>query len=325
MAKSTKIYFPETLQGIVESKGSIPVGVEIPVVIRIRAFRPDKNYQEDEPIYEVFLPVPTALNNSYAVEFENLEIGVIGEMLGGLVNAASKFDGFGDDGKSFITEEIPDAAAALGEGVIKAGARFLDTVGALSIPKRKFGFSFNKFSEMSVSKPSNRTFSFSFDLAPSSKSEATVAENIVKIFKLGMQPTTEPFGQANPFSGGQGSLGAPKTTFQTVYRNPLKYVIDFNFKGKSGYNKLFKTAPCFITSFNVNYHRAGAPSYLVDGQPTMMSIDLSMTEIFPLNRDSLAEIEGINELGPGTTPDDLTITPLDLLNPGDERLFGSEA
>ena len=290
MAKSTKIYFPETLQGIVESKGSIPVGVEIPVVIRIRAFRPDKNYQEDEPIYEIFLPVPTALNNSYAVEFENLEVGVLGEILAGLISSASKF---GDPNKGF-GEELGDAAAAAGETVIKAGARLLDSVGALSIPKREFGFSFNKFSEMSVGKPTNRTFSFSFDLAPSSKSEATVAENVVKLFKLGMQPTTEGATDKS-ISQGQGALGAPNTTFQPIYRNPMKYVIDFNFKGESGYNKLFKTAPCFITSFNVNYHRAGAPSYLVDGQPTMMSIDLSMTEIFPLNRDSLAEIEGMDE------------------------------
>ena len=290
MAKSTKIYFPETLQEIVESKGSIAVGVEIPVVIRIRAFRPDKDYQTDEPIYEIFLPVPTALNNSYAVEFENLEVGVLGEILSGL---ADSFGKFGDPDKGFIGE-LGDAAAAAGNSVVAAGARLLDSVGALSIPKREFGFSFNKFSEMSVGKPTNRTFSFSFDLAPSSKSEATVAENLVKLFKLGMQPTTE--GTLNTaIAQGGASLGAPDSTFQPIYRNPMKYVIDFNFKGESGYNKLFKTAPCFITSFNVNYHRAGAPSYLVDGQPTMMSIDLSMTEIFPLNRDSLAKIEGIDE------------------------------
>ena len=290
MADDNKIYFPETLKEIVESKGSIAVGVEIPVVIRIRAFRPDKNYQTDNPMYEIFLPVPTALNNSYAVEFENLEVGILGEILSGLAGSFSKF---GDPDKGF-GEELGDAAAAAGNSVVAAGGRLLDTIGALSIPKRKFGFSFNKFSEMSVGKPTNRTFSFSFDLAPSSKSEATVAENIVKLFKLGMQPTTE--GEVNTtIAQGRASLGAPNTTFQPIYRNPMKYVIDFNFKGESGYNKLFKTAPCFITSFNVNYHRAGAPSYLVDGQPTMMSIDLSMTEIFPLNRDSLAEIEGMDE------------------------------
>ena len=83
----------------------------------------------------------------------------------------------------------------------------------------------------------------------------------------------------------------------------MKFTVDFNFRGLVS-NKIFKTAPCFITSFNVNYHRAGAPSYLVDGQPTMMSIDLTMSEIFPLNRESLRDIEGLGEIAKDAGPTD---------------------
>ena len=186
MAKAKKIYFPSTLQTVVESKGaSIPEGVEIPVVIRFKAFKPDANFQTEEALYEVFLPVPVALNNSYTVDFENLEVGVFGTILAGLSEAVGKIDG----DKDFFG--VGEAFTAASDTTLTAGARLLDATGALTPAKRKFGFAFNKFSEMVVSRPGNRAFNFSFDLAPTNKEESTIVQQIINLFKLGMQPTTD--------------------------------------------------------------------------------------------------------------------------------------
>ena len=140
-----------------------------------------------------------------------------------------------------------------------------------------------------------RQFSLSFDFAPEDLEEAETATNIIKTFKQGMYPTMDSLpGLDADIISGQGSAGADVSQFKPIYRNPLKYLIDFNFIGKQGkeYTKLFRTAPCYITALNTNYHRAGAPSYLPDGTPTMSSIDLTFAEIFPLTRESLAKLEG---------------------------------
>ena len=318
MPRAQSIYFPSTLKSIVESGGATPSGLDIPVVIRIKAFKPDANYKNDPALYEVFLPVPVALNNSYNINFDNLEVGIFGTILAGLSEAA---------GKLSADQGIGEAFTSLSDSVLTAGGRLADSVGLLTPAKRKFGFSFNKFSEMVISRPGNRSFNFSFDLAPSNKEESASINNIVNLFKLGMQPTTDVSLAATRGARTQSSSGfSDDLLFRPLYRNPMKFTVDFNFRGVES-NKIFKTAPCFITALNVNYHRAGAPSYLTDGQPTMMSIDLSMSEIFPLNRESLRDIEGLNSSdiakNAGPTDNLAGMNLVDLLNIVDDESEGS--
>ena len=275
--------------------------LDIPMLVRIRAYNPTDSVgspvkSPGDPLHEIYLPVPVALSNAYNVEFDTLGVGGFGQIIQGVIGAVTEVS----DG------EFSKGFSELGAGFLSGGARLLDEMGALNLVKRKYGFSFNKFNEMSISKPSNRTFSLNFDFAPSSKEEANTVDQIIKLFKLGMHPTSESLaGHTTTVTEGAASGGAPESTFNPIFRNPLKYVIDFVHRDKrdTEFTRLYKTAPCFITSMNVNYHRAGAPSYLPDGEPTMSSIDLSFTEIFPLTRSALAEIEGFsNNIGSVSDP-----------------------
>ena len=242
-----------------------------------------------EPKQIFYLPAPVALSNAYGIEFETLGVGAIGQLISGLITSFSSDGGIGD------------MAAKAGSAVATAGTRLLDDIGAANLFKRKFGFSFNKYNELSIGKPNLRTFNLSFDFAPFSQEDAANAEKMIKLLKLGMHPTTEQFlkgtDDANPVEAGQGSAGSDPSLFNPIFRNPLKYVIDFIWRGQKNkdYTKIYKTAPCFIAALNVNYHRAGAPSYLPNGEPTMSSIDLTFNEIFPLTRDALRQVEGIKE------------------------------
>ena len=290
MAKPEEFYFPNTLRSVVAGDDNFEL--DVPVVARIRSYDPsaavgDPLNSKAKPKHVFHLPAPVALSNAYGIEFETLSVGAIGQLIQGVIGA-SQADSFGD------------AVTEAGSAIASAGTRVLsdlaDAAGA-NIFRRKYGFSFNKYNELSISKPNLRTFNLSFDFAPFSRGDAQTAEIIIKLLKLGMHPTTEKFlaGDSTSVTEGQGSLGGDPSLFNPVYRNPLKYVIDFIFRGRKDkeYTKIYKTAPCFITALNVNYHRAGAPSYLKGGEPTMSSIDLTFNEIFPLTREALQKVEGV--------------------------------
>ena len=307
-----KIYFPTGMQSVVG--GTEADNFDIPMLVRIRGYQPTANVgnpinssEASNPVYEIYLPVPVALSNAYNIEFDTLGVGGFGQIIQGLIGAVSEVA----DGN------FSGGFEALGDGFLSGGARLLDEMGALNLVKRKYGFSFNKFNEMSISKPSNRTFSLNFDFAPASKGEANTVDRIIKLLKLGMHPTSESLGggSGTSITSGGGANGAPNSTFNPIFRNPLKYIIDFVHRGKKDkeFTRLYKTAPSFITSMNVNYHRAGAPSYLPDGEPTMSSIDLSFTEIFPLTRSALEEIEYGANLSEGNRQGIGTIAPTEPL------------
>jgi len=289
-----KLVFPEKLNGAISNVES--AGLEIPTIVRIRSFQPtaavgNPENIEIDPIHEIFLPVPIALSNNYGVQFDTIGLGAIGQILSGVLNA---FNG-GDVG-------------SIGGGVFGGAARAADAIGLLDPLKRESGFSLNKYNELSINAPNMRTFNLSFDFAPGSEKESNTATKIIRALKIGMHPTTEDFvlnvetltegGNESTLTSGQGGLGGNLGSFRPIYRNPLKYIVDFVFRGMNsehGYSRLFRTAPCFISNLNVNYHRAGAPAYLPNGTPAMQSIDLTLQEIFPLSRDALMEVESLHQ------------------------------
>ena len=282
-----RMVFPESLNVVLSDQ--IPLDVDIPSVVRIRAFLPtdavgNPNKIDVEPQQEIYLPVPIALSNNYGIEFDTNELGAIGQIISGVL---STFSG---------------NAAGAGSGLLGGALSAANALTLLDIPKRELGFSLNKYNELAISKPTMRTFNLSFDFAPKNPRESQMAKKIIHSLKVGMYPTTEEFtgGGVTELQEGQGSLGGEDLgLFKPVYRNPLKYIVDFLFQNQET-NSLYRTAPCFITNLNVNYHRAGAPSYLPDGEPTMSSIDITLGEIFPLTRTAITQIEGIS---PTLTPD----------------------
>lgn len=293
-----KLVFPKRLNGALSNAES--AGLEIPTIVRIRSFQPTaavgnpNDISDGDAIHEIFLPVPIALSNNYGVQFDTIGLGAIGQVLSGVLNA---FNG-GDVG-------------SIGGGILGGAARAADAIGLLDPLKRESGFSLNKYNELSINAPNMRTFNLSFDFAPSSEEESNTAVKIIRALKIGMHPTTEDFvfntetdedenGEAAAtLTSGQGGLSETELgSFRPIYRNPLKYIVDFVFRGMNsdhGYSRLFRTAPCFISNLNVNYHRAGAPAYLPNGTPAMQSIDLTLQEIFPLSRDALMEVEALGQ------------------------------
>lgn len=254
-----RIYFPETL---LNNDGPD----SHPSIIRFRAF----DRQNDNANVEILLPVPIALNNSYAVQFDDLESGLLSKSIQETVGAAQNFSS--DIGLGTFVNEFGDAAGAIGIG---AGAALL---GNFDAARRIGGFSFNKSGQLTINRPSNRSYNFRFEFIPKNRSEAKTVQTIIEMFKYAMHPPV------------------PDASENFVYLNPARFLIDFLYNpGQSENTKIFSSYFSFLTGFEVNQHNAGAPSYYENGVPTNRSISLSFQELSPLNRQNIQALEPVSD------------------------------
>jgi len=253
----TQLIFPETLL-------SSDRGEQNPSIIRFKIY--DKNNTSADA--EILLPVPIALTNAYSIQFDDLEAGLLAKSIQETISSFSKdqslFDAFAES-----TEQ--NAAGAL----TALGAQF-DTA------RRFSGFSFNKSGQLTINKPSNRSFSFRFNLVPKNENEAKTIQKIMDVLKYSMYPPV------------------PSSGENFVYLNPARFTIDFLYNpGQKQNNKLFSSYFCFLTTMDIDQHAAGAPSYYADGYPQNRAFSLSFQEISPLNRQNLQDLEPPGDSGAG--------------------------
>ena len=229
-----------------------------PNIIRFRTYATGSDVSN--PTATIILPVPLALSNSYAVQFDDLESGVLNKLL----NEAAKDDNF--------LKILGDAATNFGEEIVSR----------LEAVRRTGGTNINKNNQLTINRPSNRSFSFRFSLVPNNDKEAENIQDIIDIFKYAMHPPTEDT---------QGGFG--------VFYSPARFLIDFFYSpnnmttgtpGKQN-QKIFSSYFCFLTSLEVNQHDAGSPAYHKDGVPQNRAISLSFTELSPLSRSNIQKLE----------------------------------
>ncbi|HCT53019.1 MAG TPA: hypothetical protein DF712_11225 [Balneola sp.] len=121
--------------------------------------------------------------------------------------------------------------------------------------------------------PQFRSYSFSWDLAPTSASEVNEIKSIISIFRKFSYPSI-----MSPGSGEDGGGGLMATS----YRPPAIWkVTHVGAEGGSTPEPMTsygKIGHCVITDVNVNYQAAGVHAQMAGGNPAFVNLTVNMTE-----------------------------------------------
>lgn len=221
---------------------------------------------------EIYLPLPPNLGTAYGASYTNADLGLGGALVGGAVGVAA------DTFKR--TDSILGAAAAGGDliynatlgqvvnafntnGVADAGKVLLSGLAtfagraALNTPiGAGIGIANNPYQAVVYSNPEFRTHSFQYNLFARNKDESSVIAGIIDQFKFAMHPTR---------AGGGVFFEYPRVF-------SIEYVI-----GIEDNPFIFKIGTSALTSFSVNYHADGTPSYFDSIQPAPTNVQINMT------------------------------------------------
>lgn len=226
---------------------------------------------------EIFLPLPPNLGTAYGAAYTGADLGLGGALLsGGVAAAKSAFESNPQDltgaagagaqviysatlGKvvdAFNRAEttlggIGDAVGTAAEGLALFAAR-----SALSSPiGAGIGIANNPYAAIVYQNPEFKTHSFSYTLFAKSKDESDQIRDIIKEFKKAMHPE---------FAGGGLFLEYPRV-FQ------IEYIV-----GVEDNEFIHKIDTSVLTSFSVNYHGDGTPSYFDSATPAPSNVQINM-------------------------------------------------
>ena len=229
------------------------------------------NGQERKSIGSVILPIPGGIKDS-----NNAKWG--GDNLNALEMAAAQFAvktmTRGTEGASGAISNIRDqfAAGNKEQGLTKATASAFAAAAIgkdfKSLMGRTTGQILNPNMELLFQSPSLRPFSFTFLLAPRTKTEAQQVIQIIRFFKQGMAPIRS---EANLF------LKAPNT-FQLQYKH----------RGEN-HPYLNKFKECALQTCDINYTPQNNYSTFEDGVMNAYEMTLSFQELTPVYSDDYEE------------------------------------
>tara|TARA_B100000212_G_scaffold214364_1_gene162059 strand:- start:440 stop:1624 length:1185 start_codon:yes stop_codon:yes gene_type:complete len=117
-----------------------------------------------------------------------------------------------------------------------------------------------------------RNFSFQYDFYPTSKTEQTEVEKIIKVFRTEMYPRAIP----------ESSL---EKGFPLGYKFPNLFEINFKF-GNAEIQGMPKPLFCFLRDVSTSYN-PGNMSYHDQGKPSHINMNLSFTEFRALNQQDI--------------------------------------
>jgi hypothetical protein len=214
----------------------------------------------------IYLPVPEGLQFSDSATYNDTELGFLGGQISNGANILKNGGGLADLGKNALSNLPKDAGGIL--QAITANTGLSDEVkSAVGIAT---GTTLNKNITSEFTAVGTRGYSFSFQMIPKSKDEATEIKNIVKSFRLGLYPT-----------GNQYQLKYPPKWKIQVVSQP-------NGSGDSSYlPKIFETT--YMTAFSSTYNQ-GANLWYSDGSPLETTIALTFTETRALTREDVEKL-----------------------------------
>lgn len=216
----------------------------------------------------IALPMPSSLQESFAVDYATPEVGpIVGSLADGITNAmrenssGSALATIGTAMSNAATNAGSAAKDATSVAVIK-GAKSLGPGGetASVLASQAIGAAPNPHVAVLFQNISLRTHSFSYKFAPRSRGEMDTLKDIIKTLKKSMLP-------------GLSETGALFT---------FPYLCDIQFLPNK--NSPFKILECVMTDMQVNYSPNGSPAFFKTGDPVMVEITMSFKEIKPFTR-----------------------------------------
>lgn len=227
----------------------------------------------------IFLPMPPQLQTSYGVTYNNSNIGGAGAAM--LRSGGAVVDAVSDIASS-------DSASAAGQKIVDAGKSILgdlasNPMGALEglgnfaaraiaesdnpVIQGAFAsqnLAANPYQAVFFSNPNFRTHSFSYTLFAKNSEESETIRSIIREFKSAMLPSL--------------ALG------DLFFKYPKVFEIEFRHD-----DYLFEIGTSVLTSFDVNYHGSGTPSYFDETKaPTNVQISMNFQEVNVLTSEKVS-------------------------------------
>jgi hypothetical protein len=207
----------------------------------------------------IALHVPNQLTANYSMQWDAEDTG--------LFQVGAKL---GEAGIKAVTDMSPKQLETAG-GVVKSAVTGL----ALSAPgvggalSAMSGLAYNPKKEQLFKGVDFRTFTFDYQFAPRSSTEAGNIMRIVEMFKLHMHPE---FKDQDSF----------------IYIYPSEF--DIHYYHLTNENKaIFKHTSCVLTNLSVNYTPNANFATFADGSPTQINIQMTFKELAILTKAEIAK------------------------------------
>jgi len=226
----------------------------LPSAIQIR----DQVSYSNEPLGAMGAGIRAGIrSNQSASELVSAAVGGIGDTFGSLIGAIKS-------GTEFA--KTPEAQVA----ALKVFRSSSTVSGAISSAT---GVALNPNRRSILNGPELRTFTFTFQLIPTSKAEAVSIERIIQFFREEMYPEAQLIGGIS-----------------AAYSYPSIFDIIMRYRTTDGKYKKVATQilPSFLTGVDVNYNQSGM-SFHSDGRPQEASLTLNFTEERTLDKFDVAE------------------------------------
>jgi hypothetical protein len=163
-----------------------------------------------------------------------------------------------------------EAGRAMGGDTSRTGGLAKEVLGALAISKGPAalgiasGLAANPKKEQAFKNVDFRTFSFDYQFAPRSETEAQNVLNIIRAFKYHMHPEFKD----------NGFLYIYPSEFDIVY-----------YKGATENLNIHRHTSCVLTEMNVNYTPNGVFNTFPNGMPTQITMTLTFKELMLLSKE----------------------------------------
>jgi hypothetical protein len=233
-------------------------------------FRVGKEYKfrsqqiaKKDTLAAIILPVPQNVQTGYNAQYQNQDLGVAGDLAAQAVEGRDLRTVTAGEALDMAKSGLATAAASEATPLI-AGllGGFSPAIAALGIQNvvpaftGAKGFAVNPHQALLFQGTNFRTHSFNYKFMPRNRNEAERLQKIIKVFKFHMAPEL--------------------TNSNHFFDYPEQFDIDFKHD-----RALFDIGTSVLTSFNVDYHGEGTPSYHglnEDVQPTSISISMEFQE-----------------------------------------------
>lgn len=235
------------------------------------------------------LPVPSKIVDGTSVKITGTDLGLTGELLAGASSYLSGMDftSLEAAGRSALTAgraigdtlsnayTSPNGAVGFAGELGRAGLQFYGAKLINAAVSRLAGVNVNAAAALAVGtgqilNPFTtavfggvdlRTFDFNWQFSPVGEQESVDLEKIIKRLRAKSLPTV-----------------SPNSLFME-----FPHEVEFTYLGMQSDTFTFPTAPCYITSLQVDRTAAGTPAFFAKtGAPAFISIGMRLLEIRPL-------------------------------------------
>ena len=211
----------------------------------------------------IILPLPSSLSDHTSVLFNNVDLGVAGD----IVNNGKNNSGTIATAAFSLTDSL---AAKIDKVMPTATSKILDPEKIITALEQTLGVAPNPNSTVTFQGPSLREFSFSWLLQPRNKTESDKVQRIVKTIKSKSLPM-------NDLAGTASVLKYPSLCQINFYPWDSKY--SSNEYGW-GDNSIIKIKRCFLSDVNIQYNPSNVPAFFEGSQyPVAIQLDITFKEV----------------------------------------------